>query len=215
MTKPWGALREAALHARRGRKRLGAAGAGPKQELVFTDRVVLTLVHLRTHVPHAALAELYGVGRSTVSDAISEIRPLLARRGFAVPDRPGRMHDQTAMRTEGIAEQLRLHPGVKTEVDEGYRGLADEFPGQVTAPPKKPKHDAPEGEKRARRVTRSPPVLPSHRRRARQRRDAPLATTAALHRAPRRLRRNPPRHRRTDPPTAPPGVPPAPRTAPI
>ncbi|MEU9318194.1 hypothetical protein [Streptomyces sp. NPDC048295] len=25
-------------------------------------------------------------------------------------DRPGRMHDQTAMRTEGIAEQFRLRP---------------------------------------------------------------------------------------------------------
>jgi hypothetical protein len=87
--KPWCALREAELHERRGRERLRAAGAGPKQELVFTDRVVLTLVHLRTSLPHAALAELYGVGRSTVSEAIGEIRPLLARRGFAVLDRPG------------------------------------------------------------------------------------------------------------------------------
>lgn len=86
---PWSALREAALHARRGHKRLRAAGAGPKQQLVFTDRVVLTLVQLRMHLPHAALAELYGVGRSTVSEVIGEIRPLLARRGFAVPDRPG------------------------------------------------------------------------------------------------------------------------------
>lgn len=60
-------------------------------------------------------------------------------------DRPGRMHDQTAVRTEGIAEQLRLHPSVKAEVDEGYRGLANEFPDQVTAPPKKPKDDAPDG----------------------------------------------------------------------
>ncbi|WP_215448743.1 hypothetical protein [Streptomyces sp. ATCC 21386] len=53
------------------------------------------------------------------------------------------MHDQTAMRTEGIAEQFRLHPDVKAEVDEGYRGLANEFSEQVRAPPKKPKEDAP------------------------------------------------------------------------
>ncbi|WP_425246982.1 transposase family protein [Streptomyces sp. NEAU-NA10] len=52
-------------------------------------------------------------------------------------DRPGRMHDQTATRTEVIAEQLRLQPTVKAEVDEGYRGLANEFPDQITAPPKK------------------------------------------------------------------------------
>ena len=33
-------------------------------------------------------AELYGVGRSTVSKAIGRIRALRARRGFAAPDRP-------------------------------------------------------------------------------------------------------------------------------
>ncbi|MGW3955417.1 hypothetical protein ACWEKM_31805 [Streptomyces sp. NPDC004752] len=42
------------------------------------------------------------------------------------------------MRTEGIAEQFRRHPGVRAEVDDGYRGLANEFPDQVSAPPKKP-----------------------------------------------------------------------------
>ncbi|MEU8617273.1 transposase family protein [Streptomyces sp. NPDC048623] len=53
--------------------------------------------------------------------------------------RPGRMDDQTAVRTEGIAERFRRHPSVQAEVDEGYRGLANEFPDQVSAPPKKPK----------------------------------------------------------------------------
>jgi hypothetical protein len=69
-------------------------------------------------------------------------------------DRPGRMHDQTAMRTEGIAEQFRLCPKVRAEVDEGYRGLANEFPDQVSAPPKKPKDDAPLGEQYAWREMR-------------------------------------------------------------
>ncbi len=40
-------------------------------------------------LPHAALAKLYGVDRSAVSAAIREVRPRLAARGFAVPDRPG------------------------------------------------------------------------------------------------------------------------------
>lgn len=86
---PWQARRESALHRRRGGKRHRSAGAGRKHELAFTDRVLVALVHLRTQLPHAALAELYGVGRSTVTEAISEVRPLLANRGFAVPDRPG------------------------------------------------------------------------------------------------------------------------------
>ncbi|MEK8143532.1 transposase family protein [Streptomyces sp. M10(2022)] len=63
--------------------------------------------------------------------------------------RPGRMHDQTCVRSEGIAEQFRQHPGVKAEVDDGYRGLANEFPDQVSALPKKLADDACDGEKRA------------------------------------------------------------------
>ncbi|MET9959575.1 hypothetical protein ABZ128_10930 [Streptomyces sp. NPDC006326] len=59
------------------------------------------------------------------------------------------MHDQTALRTEGIAEQLRCHPRVKAHVDEGYRGLANPFPRQVIAPPSKPKDNAPLGDHHA------------------------------------------------------------------
>ncbi|WP_275540901.1 transposase family protein [Streptomyces sp. TM32] len=62
--------------------------------------------------------------------------------------RPGRMHDQTAVRTEGIAEQFRQRPKVKAKVDTAYLGLAKEFPHQVTAPPKRPKDEACDGDKR-------------------------------------------------------------------
>ena len=53
------------------------------------------------------------------------------------------MHDVTALRTEGIEDLLRHHPDVGAEVDAGYQGLARDFPGQVSAPPKKPRKDAP------------------------------------------------------------------------
>jgi hypothetical protein len=56
--------------------------------------------------------------------------------------RPGRMHDATALRTEGIEDLLRRHPDVAAEVDAGYRGLARDFPAQVSGPPKKPGKDA-------------------------------------------------------------------------
>ena len=56
--------------------------------------------------------------------------------------RPGRMHDQTAVRTEGIADLYERFPQVKSKVDAGYRGLAKEFPDQVEAPPLKPKKNA-------------------------------------------------------------------------
>jgi hypothetical protein len=57
--------------------------------------------------------------------------------------RPGRMHDVTALRTDGIEDLLRRHPEVQAEADSGYQGLARDFPGQVSAPPKKPRKDAP------------------------------------------------------------------------
>jgi len=212
----WMAAEESRLRERRGHERLRAPGAGPDRDLPFTDRVIVTLVCLRHQLPHAALAALYRVDRSTVTRAVREIRPLLAARGFAVPHRPGlrlhtladvfayasahgvelridgtevqvrrprasrpgrrafvsgkkkmntkkaavvtdgegrtlwagafrpgRMHDQTAVRTEGIADLFTRFPQVKAKVDAGYRGLAKEFPGQVQAPPLKPKKDAP------------------------------------------------------------------------
>jgi hypothetical protein len=212
----WMAAEEARLRERRGHDRMRAPGAGPDHDLPFTDRVVVTLVYLRFQLPHAALAGLYGVDRSTITRAVREIRPLLAARGFAVPGepgvrlrtladvfayaavrgvelridgtevqvrrprankpgrrafisgkkkmntkkaavitdgqgrtlwagafRPGRMHDQTALRTEGTADLFEQFPQVKAKVDAGYRGLAKEFPDQVQAPPLKPKKDAP------------------------------------------------------------------------
>jgi hypothetical protein len=57
--------------------------------------------------------------------------------------RPGRMHDVTAVRTEGIEGLLRAFPDVQAEVDSGYQGLARDFPAQVSAPPKKPGKNAP------------------------------------------------------------------------
>ena len=216
LADPWAASEEDRLLGRRGHGRLRAPGAGPDHDLPFTDRVIVTLVHLRLQLPHAALAALYGVHRSTVTRAVTEVRPLLAARGFAVPHRPGlrlrtladvfayaaahgvelridgtevqvrrpkpgrpgrkafvsgkkkmntkkatvvtdgagrtlwagafrpgRMHDQTALRTEGIADLFTQFPQVTAKVDAGYRGLAKEFPGQVQAPPLKPKKDAP------------------------------------------------------------------------
>ena len=82
---PWQARRESGLRARRGRERQRAEGAGHRHELVFTDRVLVTLAVLRLQIPHEALAVMYGVHRSTVTRAVQEIRPLLAGRGYATP----------------------------------------------------------------------------------------------------------------------------------
>ena len=82
---PWQASRDSDLRRRRGHQRRRAEGAGRRHELVFTDRVLVTLAVLRLQIPHAALAQMYGVHRSTVTRAVREVRPLLAGRGYATP----------------------------------------------------------------------------------------------------------------------------------
>ncbi|MGW2255439.1 transposase family protein [Kitasatospora sp. NPDC001660] len=262
----WGTRRESALDRQRGGKRHRAEGVGRKPKPEFVDRLLVTPVHLRLGLPHAALAELYRVDRSTVSVAIRQVRPLLATCGFAVPDRPdirlrtledvfayadaegvalridgtevqvrrlragrpgrkafvsgnkrqntikttifsdhqgrtlfsgvvrpGRMHDQTALRTEGIAEQFRQYPQVKAEVDSGYQGLAK---GQ------RPSEEA-SRERLRRRQSRlardaAPPVVGADLRGAHQRRVQAVAAPPAVHRTSGGLPGNPPGHHRAD-----------------
>lgn len=175
---------------------------------------MITLVHLRLAIPHTALAVAYQVDQSTITRAVTQVRPLLARRGCATragvrlhtladvfayaaaegvtlhldateirvrrprqgrPDRkafvsgnlkqntikttvaadhhgatlwcgatrPGRMHDVTAARAEGIDALLDAYPNVKLLVDAGYQGLARDHHDQVSAPPLKLRPAAP------------------------------------------------------------------------
>nr|WP_233841565.1 transposase [Streptomyces microflavus] len=61
--------------------------AGAKHRMVFVDRLLATLVHLRHGVTYDVLACWFGVDRSTVTRAIGEVRPLLAERGCTIsPD---------------------------------------------------------------------------------------------------------------------------------
>ncbi|MGW3554195.1 transposase family protein [Streptomyces griseoincarnatus] len=74
--------RHQAKLASRPRKR--AVGAGAKHRLVFVDRLLATLVHLRHATTHDVLACWFSVDRSTITRAIAEVRPLLAERGCTV-----------------------------------------------------------------------------------------------------------------------------------
>ena len=211
LAEPWQAAVEGQRHTVRGGGRRRAAGAGARHRLVFVDRVIVTLVHLRHDLPHAVLGLLYGVDRSTITRAVKEVRSLLAARGFAVPDRPGirlrtladvfayaqaenvvlrldatevqvrrpaahqsgrrafvsgkkrqntmkatvvadehgrtlwagnlrpgRMHDTTAIRSEGIDQLFQQYPKVNVLLDDGYLGLRRDHPGKAHTPPRKP-----------------------------------------------------------------------------
>ncbi|MFI0982031.1 transposase family protein [Streptomyces sp. NPDC021093] len=89
LASPWTAAEEGRRCQVRGGLRRRAPGAGARYRLVFVDRVIVTLIHLRHDLPHAVLALLFDVDRSTVTRGIGEVRALLAQRGCAVPDCPG------------------------------------------------------------------------------------------------------------------------------
>jgi hypothetical protein len=92
-------------------------GPAPTHRLV-SDRVLVSLVILRFQLPHQALGALYGVDRSTITRAVHEIRPLLAARGFAVPDRPGvRLHTLADVFVYAAAAGVELRvDGTETQV---------------------------------------------------------------------------------------------------
>lgn len=77
----WQARQDARLA---GRPRQRAVGAGAKYRLVFVDRLLATLVHLRHAATHDVLAAWFEVDRSTITRAVNEIRPLLAERGCRI-----------------------------------------------------------------------------------------------------------------------------------
>lgn len=80
----WHERRQAGLASRQ-RKR--EVGAGAKHRLVFVDRLLATLVHLRRGTAHDVPACWFGVDRSAIIRAIGGVRPLLAERGCTVsPD---------------------------------------------------------------------------------------------------------------------------------
>ncbi|MFH8804890.1 transposase family protein [Streptomyces sp. NPDC017936] len=88
-----------------------AVGAGAKHRLVFVDRLLATLVHLRHGVTHDVLACWFKVDRATITRAIAEVRPLLAERGCTVS--PG-------LRLRTLAEVIdHLGAGGKTGIIDG------------------------------------------------------------------------------------------------
>src|SRR3712207_9176763 len=79
--------RQDARFADRPRRR--AIGAGAPHRLVFIDRLLATLVHLRHGVTHDVLACWFGMSRSTITRAVGGGGPPLGGRG-----RPPRGGDQ-------------------------------------------------------------------------------------------------------------------------
>ncbi|WP_438818501.1 helix-turn-helix domain-containing protein [Streptomyces brasiliscabiei] len=102
------------------RLRKRAVGAGAKLRLVFVDRLLATLVHLRDGVTHDVLARWFGVVRSTVTWAIGEVRSLLAERGCTGRRPPRRERNDRHRRRHRDPGLLARH---RTQGSTGSRPL--------------------------------------------------------------------------------------------
>lgn len=75
---------------------------------------------MRWALSHRVLVVLFATSASTIGRAVGEIRPLLAARGFAVPDRPAvRLRTLADVFAYAKAEGVTLRiDGTEVQVDD-------------------------------------------------------------------------------------------------
>jgi hypothetical protein len=96
ITVPYQAALEERRHRQRGGdRRPGARGGLFRQKITDADRILATVLSQRNLCDQQALADLFGVSRGTIRNAIEDVRPLLeqdrqavtpAERRFATAD---------------------------------------------------------------------------------------------------------------------------------
>jgi hypothetical protein len=91
--------REQLRHERRGGERRRTRGGGAKDKLSDADRILATVLYLRKIGTHNLLAQLFGVAGSTLTRAIQEVRPLLAKSGHTIPPSTARFRTPTDVAT--------------------------------------------------------------------------------------------------------------------
>jgi DNA-binding transcriptional regulator YdaS (Cro superfamily) len=83
MAIPYRAAIEARRHHQRGgERRPGARGGVFRQKITDADRILATVLAQRQLCDQHTLAELFGVSRGTIRNAIDDVLPLLRQHGF-------------------------------------------------------------------------------------------------------------------------------------
>lgn len=85
MTPALARQREQLRHQRRGGERRRAPGAGAKAKLSDPERVLATVLHLRKIGTQELIGKLFAVDRSTITNSVAAVRPLLEQHGHTVP----------------------------------------------------------------------------------------------------------------------------------
>jgi transposase len=92
LTTPAAALREAALHRRRGyRPRKLPPGTGRHPKITFTDKIIAAILHDRHGLPHKAIAALYQIRHEDICRHVGDIRLLLHQTGHTIQPAPAKL----------------------------------------------------------------------------------------------------------------------------
>ena len=90
ITMPYQAALEQRRHRKRGGdRRPGTRGGIFRQKITDADRILATVLSQRNLCDQQALADLFGVSRGTIRNAIEDVRPLLEQDSH-VPTLAGR-----------------------------------------------------------------------------------------------------------------------------
>jgi hypothetical protein len=119
---PFGARREQAGYARRGRRRVKAIADGPAacRRIDLTDHVIAWRLHEHLHLTSEVTGALLGVDRTTISHALSLTRQLLASTGIPLP--PIAPPPATRLRTPDDLREYAITAGITLTVpDTGPR----------------------------------------------------------------------------------------------
>jgi transposase len=108
LTLPWHAHQESRRYKWRGGPRRQRPGDHGSPVLDMTDQILATLLHLHLHLPQHVTAVLLGVDRSTISHAITSIRPLLSQHRTTIPTAPHRLRTLTDLTQYATAAGITL-----------------------------------------------------------------------------------------------------------
>jgi hypothetical protein len=112
---PAAALREAALHRRRGRRpRQHAPGTGRRPRLTLADKLLALILRDRHGLPCKATAALLGVRHELTSRYTSDIRTLLRQAGHVIQPAPRKLATLSDLCRYATAHGITVPAKIKT-----------------------------------------------------------------------------------------------------
>jgi hypothetical protein len=112
---PAAALREAALHRRRGyRPRQPAPGGGRRPRITLTAKLIAAILHDRHGLPYRAIAALLGIRHEDTCRHTGDIRLLLRQTGNAISPSPAKLATLDQLYRYAAAHGIDVPAKIKT-----------------------------------------------------------------------------------------------------